>query len=645
MAIARMHIEVRRLRRSQARVRDLMDHASDAIFVIDGGRYVEVNRAACSMTGYSREELLTMELETLSPLDHVDSQADAFVPDGAGETMISKSKLVRKDGSFVTIESNAHRLPDGRFQSIARDISTRVEAERIQREGEELLQHAFDAGVSGMALGTLEGAFLRVNQAFADMLGYEPKDLVGVSAAALTHPDDREAMIEPLLQMACGELSEFHTEKRFLHRDGHEICVRLDLALSRDGEGHPRLVVGHILDISRSKELEGRLRQAEKMEAVGQLAGGVAHDFNNILAVIMNYAEFVGETLEEGHEGHSDLTQIVKAGERGAELVHQLLAFSRQEVIQPSAINLTEVITGMAVLLERSVGEDISLTIQNDADLSLTMADRSQVEQILLNLVVNARDSMPSGGEIAIATSNVTLESGMRAGLSGGRYVRLAVTDTGTGIEAKMLRHIFEPFFTTKPRGEGTGLGLATVYGIVKRSQGGIYADSKVGAGTSFEIYLPVTDEEVPAPVYPTPIAAVDHAATILVVEDEDPVRELIARILGREGFDVIDVTSGAEGFDICASFDGEIDLLLTDVVMPQMSGPQLRDLVHPMRPEMRVLFMSGYTDELIAQRGVLAAGESLLSKPFNSQQLLTGVRETLHTEERAANLVLERSR
>jgi two-component system cell cycle sensor histidine kinase/response regulator CckA len=645
LAIARMHMEVRGSRRSQARVRDLMEHASDAIFVVDGGRYVEVNRAACSMTGYSRDELLTMEVGALTPSDQEDSVGDGFPSGAADETVISERKLVRKDGSVLTIESSAHQLPDGRFQSIARDISTRVEAERVQREGEELLRHAFDAGASGMALGTLDGEFIRVNQAFANMLGCEPKDLVGVEAAAITHPDDREAMVKPLSQMASGALSEFRTEKRFLHRDGHDICVRLDLALSCDGEGQPRLVVGHILDISHSKELEGRLRQAEKMEAVGQLAGGVAHDFNNILAVIMNYAEFVGETLGENHEGHSDLTQIVKAGERGAELVHQLLAFSRQEVIQPSAIDLTEVINGMAVLLERSVGEDISLTIDNEADLSLTMADRSQLERILLNLVVNARDSMPAEGRIAIETSNVILESGMRAGLSAGHYVRLAVTDTGTGIEARMLEHIFEPFFTTKPRGEGTGLGLATVYGIVKRSQGGIYADSEIGVGTSFTIYLPVTNEEVPAPAGPTEIEAGSHAATILVVEDEDPVRELIARILGREGFHVIDVTSGAEGFDTCASFDGKIDLLLTDVIMPQMSGPQLRDLVQGMRPDMRVLFMSGYTDELIAQRGVLAAGDSLLSKPFTFQQLLTRVRAALNLEDRAAKLVLERSR
>ncbi|MEA2475872.1 MAG: two-component system, cell cycle sensor histidine kinase and response regulator CckA [Actinomycetota bacterium] len=505
------------------------------------------------------------------------------------------------------------------------------------REGAELLQHAFEAGASGMTLGTLDGKFIRVNRAFAGMLGYEPEELVGIATAAVTHPDDRESMVEPFARMARGDLAEFHTAKRYLHRDGHDISVRLDLALSRDAERRPRLLVGHILDVSHSKELEARLRQAARMEAVGQLAGGVAHDFNNILAVILNYAEFVDESLDEGHAGHSDLTQITRAGERGAELVRQLLAFSRQEVIELAAVDLSEVVNGMAVLLERSCGEDISLTLESSAELSLTMADHGQVEQILLNLVNNARDSMPRGGKITIATRDVVLETGTRAGLPGGHYVCLTVTDTGTGIDAQTHERIFEPFFTTKPRSEGTGLGLATVYGIVKRVQGGIYADSELGVGTTFVVYFPMTDEQMPAPVEFTPIEATNHAATILVVEDEDPVRELIGRILRRDGFDVIDVDSGAKAVEICSAHEGDIDLLLTDVVMPGMSGPQLRDLVHVIRPEMRVLFISGYTDELIARRGVLEKGESLLSKPFNSQQLLTRVRESLNAPQRAA--------
>jgi two-component system, cell cycle sensor histidine kinase and response regulator CckA len=291
------------------------------------------------------------------------------------------------------------------------------------------------------------------------------------------------------------------------------------------------------------------------------------------------------------------------------------------------------------------VGEAVSPSIESDSRVPLTMADRGQMEQVLLNLVVNARDSMPTGGRIAISTRDVTLESGARQGLDAGRYVCLTVADTGTGIETAVLQHIFEPFFTTKPRGEGTGLGLATVYGIVKRAEGGIYADSELGIGTAFVVYLPMTDAEVRAPVDSVPVEVTQHTATILVVEDEDPVRELIARILRREGFDVIDVPSGAEGLDICAARTGQINLLLTDVVMPEMSGPQLRDLASPIRPEMRVLFMSGYTDDLIAKRGVLAEGDSLLSKPFHSEQLLAKVREALNSDQKLATPVLEPSK
>jgi len=378
--------------------------------------------------------------------------------------------------------------------------------------------------------------------------------------------------------------------------------------------------------------LQEQLRQAQKMEAVGQLAGGVAHDFNNILAVVLNYAEFVTESLDAEHVGQPDLQQIIKAGERGAVLVHQLLAFSRQEVIELKVLDLDDVVSGMAVLLSRSVGEDIELNIEdNPDDLPLTKADRGQMEQILLNLVVNARDAMPDGGRIDISTGHEELEEGARADLLPGHYVKLTVTDNGSGIDPDTLEHIFEPFFTTKERGEGTGLGLATTYGIVKRAGGGIYVESEVGEMTAFTVYLPVTTDEIEVPVQHTVVHAKDEA-TILVVEDEAPVRELIGRILRRKGFTVLDVSSGAKAVEICADPEKEIDLLLTDVVMPLMSGPALRDAVHLLRPDMSVLFMSGYTDELIAKRGVLGAGEALLSKPFNSEQLLERVRDSLQS-------------
>jgi PAS domain S-box-containing protein len=533
----------------------------------------------------------------------------------------ARDRIVRWFGTWTDI--NDHRLAEGAL-----------------RTSEQLFRGAFDAGQTGIALIGADGkTYVDVNDALCEMLGYSKEELLRLDWMQVTHPDDRSQMVERVESFLESGEDVDYADKRYVRKDGEIISVEISDSLIRGQDGSPMYCVTHVTDVteqekaSEEKEkLQERLRQAQKMEAVGQLAGGVAHDFNNILAVVLNYAEFVAETLDEEHEGHADLDQIIKAGERGAELVHQLLAFSRQEVIQPSVIDLNEVVTGMAVLLSRSVGEDIDLDIETPSGLSLTKADHGQIEQILLNLVVNARDSMPDGGQIRIVTENVDLAAGERVDLTAGAYVCLTVTDTGTGIDPETLEHIFEPFFTTKERGEGTGLGLATVYGIVKQAYGGIFVTSEIGVMTSFAVYLPVTTEKVTTSVEKPSVQMVDEA-TILVVEDEDPVRDLIGRILRRRGFEVIDVASGAEALEICSSFPTEIDLLLTDVVMPQMSGPALRDLVLPLRPDIRVLFMSGYTDELIAKRGVLDVGDALINKPFNSEQLLTRVREALHSK------------
>lgn len=517
------------------------------------------------------------------------------------------------------------------------DIHEQKRAEESLRTSEQLFRGAFDAAQTGIALIDADGmTYLDVNGALCTMLGYTKDELLVLSWPEVTHPGDRTRNVKRVAALMVGKEDVDYASIRYIRKDGETISVQTSDSLIRGPDGLPMYCVTHITDVterekaSRDKEtLQEQLRQAQKMEAVGQLAGGVAHDFNNILAVVLNYAEFVTESLDEDHVGQPDLQQIIKAGERGALLVHQLLAFSRQEVIQPTVIDLNEIVSGMAVLLARSVGEDIQLDIDTHSGLPLTKADHGQIEQILLNLVVNARDAMPNGGRIQIRTGDVDLESEALLGLPAGHYVKLTVTDTGTGIDDETIEHIFEPFFTTKVRGEGTGLGLATTYGIVKQAGGGIYVESEVDTMTSFVVYFPVTDEEIHAPVEHTVIGGKDEA-TILVVEDEAPVRELIGRILRRKGFKVLDVASGAEAVAICSENQDKIDLLLTDVVMPLMSGPALRDRLIPMRPDMRVLFMSGYTDELIAQRGVLGDGDALINKPFNSDELLARVRESV---------------
>ncbi|HYI46613.1 MAG TPA: PAS domain S-box protein [Actinomycetota bacterium] len=520
------------------------------------------------------------------------------------------------------------------------DIHEQKRAEESLRTSEQLFRGAFDAGQTGIALIDADGTtYLDVNDALCEMLGYTKDELVSLGWAAVTHPDDRQVNLDRVSGFMAGQRDVDYVNKRYIRKDGETISVQISDSLIRQPDGPAMYCVTHVTDVTEREEaalekekLQEQLRQAQKMEAVGQLAGGVAHDFNNILAVVLNYAEFVTESLDAEHVGQPDLQQIIKAGERGAVLVHQLLAFSRQEVIELKVLDLDDVVSGMAVLLSRSVGEDIELNIEdNPDDLPLTKADRGQMEQILLNLVVNARDAMPDGGRIDISTGHEELEEGARADLLPGHYVKLTVTDNGSGIDPDTLEHIFEPFFTTKERGEGTGLGLATTYGIVKRAGGGIYVESEVGEMTAFTVYLPVTTDEIEVPVQHTVVHAKDEA-TILVVEDEAPVRELIGRILRRKGFTVLDVSSGAKAVEICADPEKEIDLLLTDVVMPLMSGPALRDAVHLLRPDMSVLFMSGYTDELIAKRGVLGAGEALLSKPFNSEQLLERVRDSLQS-------------
>ncbi|MEA2452758.1 MAG: hypothetical protein QOG04_1468 [Actinomycetota bacterium] len=630
----------------------LLDSTGEGIFGVDrDGVCTFINRAGATLLGGTAARFVGKIMYQLTgprQVNEVGVVMEDHATYGAFQTGAS-SKLAdeaftRSDGSSFPVEYSSFPITGGGEAQGAvvafKDITDRRQMEQELRQSEQLFRGAFDVARTGIALIDADGrSYVDVNQSLCDMVGYTKEELMALDWVEITHPDDRAINIAAVAEFFAGRKEVSYIKKRYVRKDGAVISVEISDSLVRGPDDKPMYFVTHVADVTEREQagkekekLEEQLRQAQKMEAVGQLAGGVAHDFNNILAVVLNYAEFVADTLGEDHEGQADLEQIIKAGERGAELVHQLLAFSRQEVIQPTVIDLNEVVSGMAVLLDRSVGEDIELTFDTPPGVSLTKADHGQLEQILLNLVVNARDSMPDGGAIKITTADEEIGSDERAGLAAGPYVCLTVSDTGLGIDAATIEHIFEPFFTTKARGEGTGLGLATVYGIVQRAQGGIFAESEVGKRTSFVIYLPVTNETAPISIDQIATEEVE-VGTILVVEDEAPVRELIGRILKREGFDVIAAASGAEALEICAVRDLGIDLLLTDVVMPQMSGPALRDLVHPLRPEMKVLFMSGYTDELIAKRGVLAEGETLLSKPFNSTQLLTGVREALRSE------------
>jgi PAS domain S-box-containing protein len=390
--------------------------------------------------------------------------------------------------------------------------------------------------------------------------------------------------------------------------------------------------VGMALDVSERRRLEDQLRQAHKMEAVGRLAGGVAHDFNNLLMVIRGYGELLLEGSEAGDPVYRSAEQIQKAADRAASLTRQLLAFSRKQVLAPAVLDINAVVTDIEKMLQRLIGEDIELVTVARPGVGRIKADRGQIEQVILNLAVNARDAMPRGGKLTIETANVELDEEYcrrHAVVQPGSYVMIAVTDTGVGMDAETRAHIFEPFFTTK--GLGTGLGLATVYGVVKQSGGYIWVYSELGQGTTFKVYLPRLEEGAAVPVFPrVPAEAQRGYETVLVVEDEDGVRELAREFLERHGYTVLTARSGPDALALAQQRPGPIHLLITDVVMPGMSGRELAEKMAQLRPELRVLFMSGYTDDAIVQHGILDRGTALLQKPFTRASLAAKVRESL---------------
>jgi PAS domain S-box-containing protein len=639
------------LRRVQERFRAIVESALDVIVVVDPpeGTIQYASPSAEAVLGYRPDELEgTSALALVHPEER--ERARALLAEATGNPgFMARFELRarRKDGAWRVLEGLGKALPAdagaGAIMFTARDITEGRQAEEALRESERRLSTLM-SNLPGMVYRCANDPDRTVelaSEGALELTGYAPADLVGnlaVSFAELIHPEDRQAVWEQV-QAAVAERRPYQLSYRLRTAAGTERRVWEQGRAVYGRDGQALALEGFVTDIPERKALEEQFRQAQKMEAVGRLAGGVAHDFNNLLTVIMGRSHLLKMRLGGGHPGQKDAELIHETAERAAALTRQLLAFSRKQVLQLRPLDLNGVVGDLAGMLRRMIGEDIELTIVPGPALGRVSADPVQVEQILMNLAVNARDAMPEGGRLTIETANVTLDEAFarsHPGARAGAYVMVAVTDTGVGMDAETQARIFEPFFTTKEKGKGTGLGLSTVYGIVKQHEGYIAVESAPGRGAVFRIYFPrLVEAEVEAGQPENPAAPAGGSETILLVEDEAAVRSLAQDILERAGYAVLPVATPGEALDAAARHPGPIALLLTDVVMPRMSGRALAAEIERMRPGTRVLYMSGYTDETLGRHGVLGPGLAILTKPFTPLSLVEKVREVLDAPRR----------
>ncbi len=526
---------------------------------------------------------------------------------------------------------------DKHGQMLEAEVSSRT-ADLVASE--RLYRSTFDAAPVGIIHIGLDGHWHRVNQRICDLLGYTRQELASEAIQHLVQGANATGEHEAFSQLAAGR-RERHVieEKRYRRKDGGTVCVRVNVSVHRDADGAPLHFISVVEDTTERMALEAQLRQTSKMDAIGGLASGVAHDFNNLLSVVLTYSELLASELKEGDPMRADLEEIRGAGLRAADLTHQLLAFSRQQVLQPKIVDLGVVAGGIEKMLGRLIGEDVELIAATPASLGKILVDPGQMEQVIMNLAVNARDAMPRGGKLTIETSQVMLDEGYAAahvGVKPGPHVMLAVTDTGVGMNKETQARMFDPFFTTKGVGKGTGLGLATVFGIVRQSGGTIGVASEIGVGTTVKVFFPTIDESAtsaraPASGNPTEARTLRGDETILLVEDEDCVRTLARTILRKYGYNVLEAQGGGDALLLSEQHAAPIDLLLTDMVMPRMNGQQLAERLVASRPEMKVLFMSGYTNNIsLDDSRTEGAPFAFLRKPIRPELLARKVRETL---------------
>jgi PAS domain S-box-containing protein len=623
------------LARQQARA---LDSAVDGMAIINGeGKYTYVNAGYAEMLGNkkSREKMIGSRWEEVSVRNAQGGAPEeiraALSKDGRWYGVLN---VPRESGASIPVELAVTALPEGGVVVLSRDLTERRKAEHARTEAEIKYRMIVEqvAAISYIAEPGVTGRWYYVSPQIEGILGYSPEEWLEQSEKWLqfVHPDDHDVVHEA--ERAGLKGKSFQAEYRMTRKDGRTVWISDTATITQGSENHP-VMEGIMVDISERKLMEMQSQQARRMEAVGRLAGGIAHDFNNLLTIIKGYTELARGRTEGQTALRNDIERIEDASERAAALVRQLLAFSRKQVLQPKNLDLNSIVLGLEQLLRRLMGEDVRMHSKLSSDLGTIKADPSQIEQVLMNLVVNARDAMPNGGRLTIETCNTELDQGYASehvSVKPGRYVMLAVSDSGSGMSLETAAHIFEPFFTTKGGTRGTGLGLSTSYGIVKQSGGYIWVYSEPEKGTTFKVYLPRIDEDAePAEAVRLKPAAQKGTETILLVEDNEAVRSLTETVLTSYGYKVI-VTQDPKHAQTIAETGLEIQLVLTDVVMPSMSGRELVRKLTAKCPHLRVLYMSGYTDDIITSGGVLEPGLAFLQKPFTPAALAQKVREVL---------------
>ncbi len=644
--IARRELDENELRKSEARLQEAQRIGRVGSWVVDLAKdTLHWSEESYRIFGRNPETFVPTRdgfLETIhrADLERVRARIQAAIQ--SGKPYQIEHRIILPGGNERIVIENAEVQLDDSGKAVAmvgtvQDITEQKKAEEALQASEERFRAIFQDASIPMLLVNREGQVIGSNRAMQDFCGFRAEEFKQKRIDELVHSDDRESIAGQVEELLKGKFS--HTtprEQRYRHNDGHFLWGRCVASGVLDRSGAFQLAVIMVEDISERRRLEEQLLQSQKMEGIGRLAGGVAHDFNNLLTAILGYAALLESSLPPRDRLQEDAREIVKAANRAASLTQQLLAFARKQIITPKIVNLNELVLNIDKMLRRLIGEDIEFVTLPGTDLWPVKVDPIQLEQVLINLAVNSRDAMPTGGRLTIETGNVFLDEDyvlQHVEVTPGPYVMLALSDTGVGMEEQTRAHLFEPFFTTKEKGKGTGLGLATCYGIIKQAGGYIWVYSEPGKGTTFKIYLPHAGGSATWPERSSVLTSdLSGHETILLVEDEPLVREMTAQVLRTHGYNVLVAENGSEALSVAHDLSSPIHLVITDVVMPQMSGRQLADILRGNRPGIKILYMSGYTENSIVHHGVLEEGIAFIAKPFTPTGLLKRVREELGT-------------